>query len=71
MEIHRLHLTADGADFNDLAREHLLDDVPVEELEIRIKPEGIRVKGIYQLFVPVSFEVPCGLGVDRGADGRA
>jgi len=66
MEIHRLHLTLTEQDLNDLAREHLLDDVPVEDLQFRIKADGIRVTGVYQVFMPVSFEALWQLGVDQG-----
>ena len=66
MEIHRLHLALTEQDLNDLIRHHLLDDVPVEDLEIRIGPDGVRVKGVYQLFVPVSFEALWEPGVDQG-----
>ena len=66
MEIHRLHLTLTEQDLNDLVRNHLLDDVPVEDLEIRIGADGVRVKGVYQLFVPVSFEALWEPGVDQG-----
>lgn len=66
MEIHRLSVSFTDQDFNDLAREHLPPEVAVEDLEIRILPEGVRVKGAYQMFVPVSFEALWELGVSGG-----
>ena len=66
MEIHRLHLTLTEQDLNDLACRHLTDQVGIEELEIRIKPEGVRVKGVYPVFMPVSFEAVWELGVLKG-----
>jgi hypothetical protein len=66
MEIHRLTLSLTEKALNDLARERLLEDAAIEELEIRIVPEGVRVKGAYQMFVPVSFEAHWEVGVDSG-----
>jgi hypothetical protein len=66
MEIHRLQLTLTEQDLNDLARKHLAADVALEELDIRISPEGVRVKGVYPVFVPVSFEALWEIGVDEG-----
>jgi hypothetical protein len=66
MEIHRLIVSLTDKSLNDLAREHLVEEVAIEDLEIRILPEGVRVKGAYQMFVPVSFEAHWELGVDSG-----
>ena len=37
-------------------REQLPEDASIEDLVILIKPEGVSIKGVYQMFVPVSFE---------------
>ncbi len=66
MEIQRLELTLTEQDLNDLARMQFGDDPPIEDLEIRVRPDGVLVKGVYQVFVPVSFEALWALGVDRG-----
>jgi hypothetical protein len=66
MEIHRLHLTLTEQDLNDLAKEHVPEDVGIEELDIAIKPEGVRIKGVYPVFMPVSFEALWELGVHKG-----
>src|SRR5580700_771228 len=66
MEIHRLHLTLTEQDLNDLARKHMPGDIGIEEFEIAIKPEGVRIKGVYPVFVPVSFEALWELGVLHG-----
>jgi hypothetical protein len=66
MEIHRLHLTLTEQDLNDLARDNLPKDVAIEDLEIQITPEGVRFKGVYPVFVPVSFEALWELGVEAG-----
>jgi len=56
MEIHALRVSVTEQDLNDLARRHLPDDQPVEELQISITPEGVTVQGEYPLFVSVRFE---------------
>jgi hypothetical protein len=66
MEIHRLHLTLTEQDLNDLAQRHMPADVGIEELEIAIKPEGVRIKGVYPVFMPVTFEALWELGVTKG-----
>src|SRR5436305_1336390 len=66
MEIKRLELLLTDQDLNDLAREHLPKDSPVEDLEISIVSEGVSVKGVFQVFVPVSFEVLWELGIEQG-----
>jgi hypothetical protein len=66
MEVHRLHLSITEQDLNDLAREHLTEETGIEDLEVAIKPEGVRVKGVYPIFVPVSFEALWELSVHKG-----
>jgi len=57
MEIHALKITLTESDLNDLARRHLPESQPVEELSVRLTPEGVLVQGVYPLFVNVRFEV--------------
>jgi hypothetical protein len=66
MEIHRLTVSLSEKSLNDLARENFPDEVAIEDLEIRILPEGVHVKGAYQMFVPVTFEAMWQLGIDVG-----
>jgi hypothetical protein len=66
MEIQKLQVLVTDQDLNDLAAKHIPEGVAIEDLEIRILPEGIRVKGVYQVFVPVSFEALWEMGVDQG-----
>ncbi|HYV35373.1 MAG TPA: hypothetical protein VE988_06700 [Gemmataceae bacterium] len=66
MDIQRLLVVLTEQDLNDLAAKHLPKDLGVESLEISIEPEGVRVKGSYQMFMPVSFEILWELGVDGG-----
>ena len=57
MEIEQLRLIVSEQDLSLLARKHLLKNASVEDLEIHILPEGVRIKGVYSMIVPVSFEV--------------
>jgi hypothetical protein len=66
MEIERLKVVLTEQDLNDLAAKHLPKDLGIEDLEIKIEPEGVRVKGVYQLFMPVSFELLWEPGVEFG-----
>jgi hypothetical protein len=66
MEIHRLTVSLTDKSLNDLAQEHLVEEVAIEDLEIRILPDGVHVKGTYQMFVPVSFEAHWELGIEAG-----
>ena len=66
MEIQRLQVAVTEQDLHDLAQEHLPQEVAVEDLQIRIQPEGVRIKGVYQVFMPVSFEAVWELGVNQG-----
>ena len=70
MEIHRLHLTVTDQDLNDVARKHIPEKVGIEDLEFHIKPEGLSVKGVYPIFVPVSFEALWEISV-RGRERRS
>jgi hypothetical protein len=56
MEIQALKLFVTEQDLNDLIGRHLPDDQPLENVKIRIAPEGVSVTGEYPLFVRVAFE---------------
>src|SRR5262245_17103648 len=66
MEIHSLKVTITEADLNALVQKHLDNDQPIEDLRIRIKPDGVHVKGVYPLFINVSFETHWELGIESG-----
>jgi len=66
MEIQALTLTLTEQDLNDLAAHHLPEDMPVEELRIRLSPDGLHLSGEYPLFLRVSFETRWELGVRDG-----
>ena len=66
MEIQALKIVITSEDVNALVKKHWPDDHPVEEVAIKLTPEGIVVKGVYPLFIDVSFETRWALGVQAG-----
>jgi len=66
MEIHSLHLLLTEQDLNDLAKKHMPKDLPVEDVRLRLSPEGIHVSGVYPFFINVSFETVWHLSADQG-----
>lgn len=56
MELHSLRVTVTEQDFNDIVRNHLLREITIDEFRIAISSAGVQVSGVYQVFVPVSFE---------------
>ena len=66
MEIHSLHVLLTEQDLNDLAKQHMLKDIPVEEMRLRLSPEGVHVSGIYPFFINVRFETIWHLSADQG-----
>jgi hypothetical protein len=66
MEIHVLRMSISDKDLNDLIDKHLRQDQPVDELKVQISSDGVRLKGVYPLFVNVSFETHWELGVRGG-----
>ena len=57
MEIHALKLVVTEEGLNALLAEYLPDDFTVENLRVRITPEGLHILGVYPtVFVKVPFE---------------
>jgi hypothetical protein len=56
MELQALKLLVTEQDLNALLKKYLPADQPLENVTIRIAPEGIYVSGEYPLFVRVAFE---------------
>jgi hypothetical protein len=65
MDIHALRVSISEQDLNQLAARHMRDQ-PVEDISIRVAADGIRIKGVYPLFINVSFETHWELGVQAG-----
>jgi hypothetical protein len=66
MEIQALRLLVTEKDLNDLLAQHLPDDQPLENLSVRVAPEGVTVSGEYPLFVRVAFETLWEPGTQAG-----
>ena len=66
MEIHSLHVLITEQDLNELARKHMPKDVPVEDVRLRLSPEGLHVTGVYPFFINVKFETIWNLRVEHG-----
>jgi hypothetical protein len=56
MEIQRLQVSVTDRDLNDLAARFLPPETSIEDLQIALEPDGVRVKGAYHLFAPVRFD---------------
>jgi len=65
MDIHSLRLTVSEEDLNQLAARNLRDQ-PIEDISFRVATDGIHIKGVYPLFINVSFETHWELGVQAG-----
>ena len=66
MEIQALRVLFTEEELNQLLARHLPKDQPVEELRLRLTPEGVYIQGAYPLFVPVAFETLWELEVCAG-----
>src|SRR5262245_12357088 len=66
MEIQALRLIITEDDLNALVQQHLPPDSPVENLHIRVAADGVFVKGVYPLFINVSFETQWEVSVVAG-----
>jgi hypothetical protein len=66
MEIHSLHLLVTEQDLNELLKKHAPKDLPVEDMRLRLSPEGVHVTGIYPFFINVKFETIWHLSADEG-----
>ena len=66
MEVQALKLSLSEQDLNDLLRKYLPADQPIEELTVRVGPQGLTVSGVYPLFINVHFETHWQLGLEDG-----
>ena len=66
MELHALQLSMSEQDVNDLIRRYLPPDSPVEDVQVRLTPEGIVVTGQYPFFFTVKFETVWQVGIQGG-----
>jgi len=66
MEIQALKVIITSEDVNALIKKHWPEEHPVEDVAIKLTSGGIMVKGVYPLFINVSFETHWALGVQDG-----
>jgi hypothetical protein len=66
MEIHVLRASISEKDLNELAARHIPEDQPIEDITIRVAPDGVYLRGVYPLFVNVKFETHWKLGIREG-----
>jgi len=66
MEIHSLHVLVTEQDLNELAKQHMPKDLPVEDMRLRLSPEGVHVTGVYPFFISVKFETIWHLSAEQG-----
>ena len=66
MEIHSLHVLITEQDLNELAKQHMPKDMPVEDMRLRLSPEGVHVTGVYPFFISVKFETIWHLSAEQG-----
>jgi len=66
MEIQALKLLVTEQDLNDLVSKHLPDDQSLENVHIRVAPEGVYITGEYMLLVRVGFETMWELDILAG-----
>jgi hypothetical protein len=66
MEIQALKLLVTDQDLTQLITKFLSADQPLENLKIRVAPEGVYVSGDYPLFVRVAFETLWEPGIQAG-----
>src|SRR5262245_1584449 len=56
MELHALDLLLTDADLAALIATHSPADLPIEDLKVTLRPEGVCVQGSYPMLVRVNFE---------------
>ena len=66
MEIQALRLLVTEPDFDQVVSRVLPDDLPIKDLRLQVKPDGIHVLGAYPMVVNVSFEAVWALSVQEG-----
>jgi hypothetical protein len=66
MEIHSLHVLVTEQDLNELAKKHIPKELPVEDMRLRLSPEGVHVSGVYPFFINVKFETIWHISAEHG-----
>ena len=66
MEIQLLKLSVNDTDLNRLASETLVWPDAIRNVHFAVGPEGVRVTGVYQQFIGISFQMLWQLSVSEG-----
>jgi hypothetical protein len=66
MEIQALRLLITEPDFDQIISRVLPEELPVKDLRLQVKPDGVHVLGSYPMVVNVSFEAVWALAVREG-----
>lgn len=66
MEIHALRAVFREQELTTLAVQAAEDDPRIQELTVRLSPEGISIQGVYQFVVGMPFETVWEVGVHEG-----
>jgi hypothetical protein len=66
MEIQLLKLSVDDADLNEMALQAFVWPDAIRDVYFAVKPEGVRVTGVYQHFVGIPFQMLWQISVSDG-----
>ena len=66
MEIQLLKMSVDDADLNEMAFQAFVWPDPIRDVHFTVKPEGVRVAGVYQHFVGIPFQMLWQISVSDG-----
>jgi hypothetical protein len=66
MEIQLLKLSVNDTDLNRLASKTLVWPDAIRNVHFAVVPEGVRVRGVYQQFIGISFQMLWQLSVSEG-----
>jgi hypothetical protein len=66
MEIQLLKLSVNDTDLNRLASQTLVWPDAIRNVHFAVAPEGVRVTGVYQQFIGISFQMLWQLSVSEG-----
>ena len=66
MEIQLLKLSVDDADLNEMAPQVFVWPDAIRDIHFAVRPEGVRVTGVYQQFVGIPFQMLWQISVSHG-----
>jgi hypothetical protein len=66
MEIQALRLVITEQDFDQIVARVLPEDLPVKDLRLQVRPDGVHVLGSYPMVVNVAFEAIWTLAIQEG-----